>query len=165
MLSDDMFRTALAPIVAGLEAWADTLAGVAAVEHGQEGTFWRLALQPIAPAACPVEIIVHQRQTYDVGIGPESYEDLPLEDLGRLLPLLQAVAAGRVVTRSWTTLATGALGMVETIVEMDVAGRSDTWQRERVLLGPNSAGVRATGRARDRHYAPYDRAAATATAR
>lgn len=153
MLSDDAFRNELAGVIDALRAWKSRNADWAAIDEEETPAFWRLAVQPKEARACPLEIVLHRNQRYDAQIGEESYEGLPVERLDLFEPLVDAVAEGRVVTRTWATPATGAVHSVETIVHL---GRGTlTGQR---LVDPVASLVeRDACVARDRHWVPYRR--------
>ena len=151
MQPDDAFRSRLDALIAALRSWAGELAEVADCEETDAADYWRLAVAPHDASACPVELILHRRQRYDVSIGDETYEDLPLERFDLLLPMLQAIAEGRVVTRAWHAAATEALHSVETIV--DLPGGTLTGERE--VDGVARIVSRDRCIACDRHYAPF----------
>jgi len=139
-----------------LRQWAAGFADVAAVDIGETAGHWRLNLVPHEAAACPVEIVLYSNQRYDCAIGGEIYEDQPATDLAHMLPLLEAITQGRLVTRVWRSRATAAALAVATIVETNAGA----WQREHADTLFARIGVRDTATLHDRHYAPYRRAVA-----
>lgn len=151
MRASDAFRNELHAAIAALRAWAQGLADVADIAETEADDYWRLALRPHAATACPVELVVYADQRYDIAIGGEVWEDNTLGAASELLPLLAAISEGRVVTRTWETLATGAPFEVESIVE--------TGERPWRAARTNPALARIVSRedcvARTRHYAPY----------
>jgi hypothetical protein len=151
MLADDTFRPKLHAAIEALRSWSRSLADCASIEESEAADHWRLALTPHAAAACPVELILHADQRFDIAIGPETYEDQPVEDVTAFNALLGAITDGRVVNRAWSTPATGAHRETETLVDLG----DTTWQRSRIE--PRIAGVapRDACVARTRHFAPY----------
>lgn len=153
MLSDDTYRAKLQQTMASLKAWTGFVADVARVEEATVGSAWRIAIFPKAANACPVEIVLRQDQRFDISIGEETYEDQVIQSLDMFLPLLEAVADGRVVTRRTASAATGLLHSVATIVDL-----SDGSQYARVRANPATAGLSTDGtEAIDTHYLPYRR--------
>jgi len=151
MLSDDVFRVKIDATIAALKAWAGAHADCARSEEEAAGTYWRLAVVPFASGACPFEVILHQRQTCDLAIGPEIYEDRTSDEFDRLPAMAEAIAAGHVLTRTKSSATTGLMLAVET--ELRLAG-GDVWTADRWLV----SGVRPRGMLRDDHwYVPYRR--------
>lgn len=153
MLSDDTFRNELADVITALRAWKARNDDCAMIEEAETGDFWRLMVAPRMERACPLELILHRAQRYDALIGEETYEGLPVERLDIFAPLVEAVADGRVVTRTWATPATGALHSVETIVQLE----RGTLTGERMIDPVASLVGREACVARDRHWVPYRR--------
>ncbi|MEQ1712977.1 MAG: hypothetical protein ABL908_16460, partial [Hyphomicrobium sp.] len=152
MLSDDVYKTRLRETTAAIELWLSDLRPVAAIETARDEASWRVSVHPNVPDACPFELVLRADQQFDIAIGPETYEDLPVGSLDQMLPLLRAIADGGVITRYWTTAATGTLAKVETIV----GAAASAWRQERVIapLRRIDAGDLI---ARDCCYAPYAR--------
>ncbi len=123
MLPDDVFRTKLDRTIASLRQWSAALSDCARIEEQDAARYWRLAVRPLAVGACPIELILHHRQRCDLAIGNESYEDRSVEDFDLLLPLAEAITAGRVLTRHKTSANTGAALAIETHVKL--AGGQD----------------------------------------
>lgn len=160
MLSDDVFRAKRDLTIAQLRAWTGFVADVAHVETGEVGDAWRISMTPRTPAGCPVELSIRDDQKFDIRIAGETYEDRPIETLDAFLPLLEAIAEGRVVTRVMRSAMTGAVREVETIVRlangMVFQGRSGP--AGRIPLPPPLPGVTSgTEEVRDMHYLPYRR--------
>ncbi len=156
MRPDDAFRAELHDTIRTLRTWADGLSDVATVDVSEADRHWRLRLVPHAPAACPVEVILYSDQRYDIEIGPETYEGLAAEPLARYLPLLMAISEGRVLTRTWSTLATGAHHSTATRID----ATDGIWQHEHVQAAIARVADRAACGVRDRHFAPYRGSAA-----
>ncbi|MFM9939112.1 MAG: hypothetical protein ACKVP7_06415 [Hyphomicrobiaceae bacterium] len=153
MRADDVFRAELHDTIRALRAWAESLSDVATVDLSEADRHWRLRLVPHEAAACPVEVILYSDQRFDLAVGPETYEGLAALALSRFAPLLDAITQGRVVTRTWSTLATGAHLATATIVE----AADGPWQHERETAAIARAADRDACSVRDRHYAPYRR--------
>lgn len=151
MQPDDIFTARLATLIGDAAAWLTRQRDVAEVDETRAPLYWRLAAQPFLAGACPIEIVVYRRQGYDIALAGETYEDLATDDL-ELLPLvLQAIEHGRVLRRSWLTLATGSERSVETIVTYP--GGKLCWERR---VEPFSRLVEASQcHVHDRHYLPY----------
>jgi hypothetical protein len=153
MLADDIYRPKLQQTIAALEEWAKQIAPVARVERSDSEANWRMRVVPTAANACPCELILWRDQRFDIAIGEESYEDLAVPDLAIFLPLLQAVAAGNVITRRWISSATGLEHKVETIVRLP---DGTSWRAERTNpLAPQIDEIALE--CQDRHYVPYFR--------
>ena len=151
MQSDDAYRNELHALIRELRAWIEGFAEIVEYEATEAADYWRLAVMPRAATACPIELILHRNQRYDMTIGRETYEDRPIESLGLFQPLLQAIVEGHVITRTWTTLATGAHHSVETIVDLG----GEIWRAEHVNPDIATVAGRDQCAARDRHYAAY----------
>ncbi|HWV80705.1 MAG TPA: hypothetical protein VNZ50_04705 [Hyphomicrobiaceae bacterium] len=151
MLPDDVFRAKRDRTIAALQQWHRAIADCAHVEEEAAASFWRLAVTPLAAGACPFEVILHQRQTCDVAIGPESYENRTSDELDRLPVMAEAIAAGRVLTRSKASAMTGLVLAVETAIRL---AEDQVWKAERWIV----TGTRpATFVREDRWYLPYRR--------
>jgi hypothetical protein len=151
MLPNDVFRAKRDSTIAALQAWARALADCAHAEEEAAEAYWRLAVVPFARGACPFEVILHQRQTCDLAIGPEAYEDRTIDEFDRLPSLAEAISAGRVLTRTKSSATTGLVFAIET--EVRLAG-GDVWTANRSLVSD----IRPSGMLRDDHwYVPYRR--------
>jgi hypothetical protein len=155
MLSDDVYKTRFRATIASLESWLDSLGEVAAIEISNDEATWRVAVKPFAVEACPFELVLRIDQCFDLAVGAETFEDQPVQSLDLLQPLLNAVASGRVVTRTWSTAATGTTVRVETIVGMPDEAQ---WTRTRQMTRHNNVEPDNLIKI-DRHYTPYARGA------
>lgn len=159
MLSTDVYRARLQETIAGLRYWAPALRHAASLDEDDAmPRYWRLAARPMQRSACPFDLILHDNSRYDLMVGPETYEDLPVDDLSLFNPLLEAIGNGAVITREWRTLNTGQIRRVETIVL--IRGR-DAWQQARDEPVLAQVPLDSCQRS-DRHYTPYARAATPA---
>lgn len=153
MIADDVYRVRLQAAVKHLRAWAAEYSDCADVVDEDTPDYWRLSVAPHAPSACPVELVLHRDQRFDAQIGDEVYESRDVTGFEEFAPLLEAVASGRVVTRTWTTLGTGAVHSVETIVGAEPRPICDERANSVVAnVVPREACV-----AKDRHWLPYRR--------
>ena len=153
MRAHDVFRAELTEAISRLRAFVDTLSDCAGVDQAETSDYWRLALRPRSPLACPVELILYRQQLWDAQIGDEEYVDRRIERTDLFPPLVEAIVAGRVVTRTWRTPGTGLLHSVETIVTLP--DRTFTDERRNAPVAdvvPRAACVAA-----DRHWLPYRR--------
>lgn len=119
MYSPDTYRLKLQEVVASIKAWSGFVADVARVETHDEGHGWRLAMQPSTPGACPIEMLLDgNKLECDLKIGGETYEDLELPSLDVVLPLVEAVADGRVMTRVTRSAVTGMRIGSDTLIRL-----------------------------------------------
>jgi hypothetical protein len=151
MLSDDTYRTRLAAAVRDLEAWAAETAGDARIERFATPQGWRMVVAPDAPNACPFELLIRRDQRYDLAIAAETYEDQAIESLDFFRPLVEAIAAGRVIVRRRHSAATSTLLSIETLITF---ADGSLWRgvRESELGHPESESIVC-----DHHFVPYRR--------
>jgi hypothetical protein len=156
MLSDDVFKYRLQATVDLLGHWLSGFAEVATLERAHDNASWRISVRPHLAEACPFELVLRTDQRFDLGIGPETYEDEPVTSLGLFQPVLAAIIDGRVITRSWRTAATDTLARIETIVSD--AEHNVLWQRSRSVV-PADRLRQSDFVVYDHCYAPYVRGA------
>ena len=145
----DSYRLQLSQLVASIKAWSGFVADVAKVEMQEIGEGWRLAMLPTAPGACPLEVVLDGREPKcDLKVGREIYEDWPLPSLDIVLPLVEAVAEGRIVTRQMVSAATGLPLAVSTQIALANGTRIELPSGRPDISGPASL-------ARSIHYVPY----------
>ncbi len=118
MASDDTFRKQLQHVISALETWAKEMEPWAEIELGPVGDAWRISAVPHAETACPFEIILRPDRKFDMTVGGETYEDLPLDALTDIPQIVRAIANGRILVRRWTSRFTGLEYGVETIVDL-----------------------------------------------
>jgi hypothetical protein len=151
MQSPDTHRLALQHVVASVKAWTGFVADVARVETHDEGHGWRLMMQSLASGACPVEMLIDGSELkWHLKIGGETYEDLTMPSLDVVLPLVKAVADGRVVTRQIRSAATGLPIGTDTLIKL-----ADGTE---IVLPPSPAGAvpaHAALEMRNVHFLPY----------
>ncbi len=157
MGATDVFRTELQNAIAGIRYWVPSLRHVAELKEDDElPAYWRLAARPHLGSACPFDLILHESAAFDVTIGPETYDGLPVSDLALFGPLLAAIAEGKVITRTWSTVGTGQVRRVETIVQPNGC---EMWRQVRDEPAFAAVPLEACVR-HDRHYTPFTRAGA-----
>ena len=150
MQPDDVFRARRDRAIAALQQWQRAIADCAHIEEQAAANFWRLAVTPFAAGACSFEVILHQRQTCDLAIGPESYENRTSDELDRLPAMAEAIAAGRVLTRSKASAMTGLVLAVETEIRL---ADGQVWKAERWIV----MGTRPGALVREDHWYLPDR--------
>ncbi len=152
MTSTDNFRAQLHATIAALRYWAPQLRPGADIEDEKSASHWRFAARPHVASACPFELVLQPAPRFDIQVGDEAYEDVPLESFDLFLPLLTAISQGRLVQRTAVSRNTGAWRTIEMLVTM---ADGTIWRGERV----NEALVRALSPAQcvllERHFAPY----------
>ena len=153
MQPQDVFNRAYDTTTADIDAWLATLDGVAAIEREKTDQYWRVRLRPREASACPIELMLSRAQVFDCDIGDESVAGQRIVDLGLFLPLLEAVADGLVILRSWSSLATGSVIVREQIV---LLGPDQTWSVRRMVRA-GTAATEATAVADDHVYVGYAR--------
>lgn len=156
MLPDDTFRARLRTVIGQIKASLARHANVVRTDETETGTYWRISVEPAAANACPFELIVHfEQQSFDIVIGPESYERCPTEDPALLPAMVEAIVNGDVITRRWRSANTGAPHSVDTIVPLP---DGTDWQRSRLDGAVARAIPSANLISEDHRYAPYARA-------
>lgn len=153
MIADDVYRSRLQATIASLRYWVPTIADQAHVEQVDGHQAWKLSVRPNDHPACPFELVLRTDQHYDIAVAGETFEDLPVQSLDAFLPLVEAIAAGRVVQRRTESVMTGAPLSVETRVMLK---DGSIWSQRRDL--PAHARIAAAETAvHDRHFIPYRR--------
>ncbi|MEQ1712669.1 MAG: hypothetical protein ABL908_14885, partial [Hyphomicrobium sp.] len=115
--------------------------------------FWKMSVTPAVSAACPFELMLRADQHFDIVVAGELFEDQSVASLELFLPLVDAIAAGRVIQRHTESVATGASLAVETRVSL---ADGSLWSRTRGLPGGELINA-ADAAIRDRHFRPYRR--------
>lgn len=155
MPADDTHRLKLQQVIASLKAWTGFVADVAKVEVSEVGQAWRIALQPKVAHACPLEIVLEgSSNRCDLRVASETYEDWPLPSLDMVLPLIEAVVEGRVVTRRTTSAATALPLSVTTLIKLADGRVLETSTDKNDAREATAAAVQIS----DTHYLPYRRA-------
>jgi hypothetical protein len=152
MQSLDTHRLKLQQLAASLKAWSGFVADVARVEAHDVGRGWRLSLQPEAAGACPLELVLDgEEASCDLRVGSQVVEGWRLPSLDIVLPMVEAVAEGRVVTHRTFSAVTGLpIGVVTEVTLAD--GRKIELPARDAATEQNEASAVET---RDRHYVPY----------
>lgn len=151
MLPDDVFRARRDRTIAALQQWQRAIDDCAHIEEEAAATFWRLAVTPFAAGTCPFEVILHQRQTCDLAIGPESYENRTSDEFELLPVMAEAIVAGRVLTRTKVSAMTGLVLAIETEIRL---ADGQIWKAERWLVSGIAPGALVR---KDEWYLPYRR--------
>lgn len=154
MLTENTSRSRLHATVESLRYWVPTIADVARVRETETDDTWTLSIEPIITGACPVSLCLRDDTHFDITIDGESYEHRTVQSLDLMLPLLEAITAGRVVKREWISRATGACRAVESIVSLP----DGTQWRDGRTVGAVSDAVPRDGTERHDHvFLPYRR--------
>ena len=154
MVADDVYRSRLQATIAALRYWVPTIADAARIEQTEGHDFWKMSVTPAVTAACPFELMLRADQHFDIVIAGEMYEDQSVASLELFLPLVDAIAAGRVIQRRTEAWRRAPALAVETRVSLAdgstvVAGRG---------VCPEANSIAADDAAiRDRHFLPYRR--------
>ena len=156
MLPDDTYRTRYQATIRTLEQWLATQQDVADVEVARAHGSWRARVAPHAANACPFELALRTDQHYDLSVGSETYEDQPIDSLSLFPDLVEAIAAGRVISRRVASAATGSVQAIETIV---TPGDGVEWSGRRTFNGAAAVAAATDAVVHDRHYVAYSRAA------
>jgi hypothetical protein len=151
MLSDEAYRSRLRAKIASIRYWAPQINDVAKIEESETPEYWKLAVVPRVPGACPFEVILRADRHYGVVIDSETYEDLPITSFNDFLPLVEAIAEGRVVQSRWISAATGRPEAVQTTVSLE-PGRDWCNGTDLDRVAASEGHVR-----HDHHFLPYRR--------
>jgi len=151
MLSDDVFRSRLLATIESLRYFVPSIADVARCEEQSDTGFWKLTMSPQTAGACPVELILHSSQRYDIMVGNEVYEDREIVSLEHFVPLLEAISEGHVKERTYYSIATGALVSRTTFVRYQFGVWQDGSFLSDVPVDDNALSWE------DRHFLPYRR--------
>ena len=154
MPADTDSRSKLHATVESLRYWVPTIADVARARESDTDDAWTLAIEPAVAGACPVELRLCDGHRFDLAIAGEVYAGRTADSLELMLPLLEAITAGRVVQRLWISRATGACRAVESIVTL---ADGSSWRDGRTTDGLADAVPRDETERHDRHFLPYRR--------
>jgi hypothetical protein len=154
MQPQDQFARAFGEMTARLAARIETWRDVADVEIEGSSDYWRVAMTPKAAGACSLEVVVTpSAQTFDLQIGPDTFEHLPLTRIDDIEDIVRAVAEGRASRRTGLSAAGGLLLWAETVLRRG----ADLWWRQRRVT-PAGAGLqRANVVEREQVWLPYRR--------
>lgn len=146
MTPDDAYRQTLQGTIEGLRYWVPSIADVAYVAEGSGADFWHIDVTPNTSGGCAFELLLRHDQLYSAVVAGETYEDLPVEDLGIFLPMAEAIVEGRVIERRWFSRQTGVLCAKEMRILLPYG---TIWQEG----GPPPPGCER----HDHHFLPYRR--------
>lgn len=154
MISDDVFRSRLETTIASLRYWVPQIADAARIEESQGAGFWKIKVTPKTGGACPFELMLRTSQVYDIAVGRETHEDLPIESMDLFLPLVEAITEGRVIERRLISMATGQVAETVTIVDL---GRGKEWRASRRSKAFKDLVSLGASLHSDHHFLPYHR--------
>lgn len=118
MLSDDVYRDRLEKTLVELESWANETRASADIAIIASDKYWRMAVLPFLPSACPFELLIKADQTFDLVLNGEVYESREVERFDLFPKLAAAIAAGHVERIETRNSQTGILIDVATRVEL-----------------------------------------------
>lgn len=147
MRSDDAYRTLIDDVARQLNGWAEAFKARARIAIDPAADQLRVLSIPAAREACAFELSLRPDQHFDIAIGPETYEDLPVSSVSLFRDLAVAISTGDVVTREILSAVTGRRLSVETRVSI---GRDLVWSRSRLLAPSLPEQISYI----DRHYLP-----------
>ncbi len=153
MSADTPSRSRLHATVESLRYWVPTIADVARTRENETETAWTLSIVPTVAGACPVSLTLRDDHHFDICIAGESYDGRGASSLDLMLPLLEAITAGRVLQRHWISRSTGACRDVESIVRL---ADGSEWRDGHASNFAEAVPLDGTER-RDRHFLPYRR--------
>jgi hypothetical protein len=149
MRRDDAFLTRLQVTITTLRYWAPSIAHAAAVEETETDASWGMRISPAVKEACPFELILRADQMHDLAVAGQEYPDRPTESLDLFVPLCEAIAAGAVLQRRWSSPLTGLSRAVETLIMLE-DGR--VWRG-----APSDLVAGGDWQSSDRYFLPYRR--------
>lgn len=153
MIAEDVFRSRLQATIASLRYWVPAIADAARIEQTEGHDFWKLSVSPTVAAACPFELMLRTDQFFDLAIAAETFEDQPVSSLDFFLPLVEAIATGRVIQRKTVSAATAVPLSLETRITF---ADGTVWSKLRALPGGGLIDADET-LVFDRHFVPYHR--------
>lgn len=154
MLSDDAYTSQLQSTIESLRYWIPSVADAVRVEELEGAGFWKIFVNPKTPGGCSFELIFRADRHFDMVIAGETYEDLELNSFDYFLPLVEAIAEGRVIQRRRVSQVTGRTYEIETIVTMK-DGR--IWSRKQRVAGSPELSESEHLELKDRHFLAYRR--------
>lgn len=154
MQPQDVYNRGYDATITALNRWIATLSDVAAIECEQTAGYWRVRICPFERNACAAELMVSRQQTFDLEVANEGMLGEQVADFSLFQPLLEAIARGNAVCRTWSAMATGSDLMREVIVKM-ADGRE--WSMSRIVTA-GTAATELSAVANDRVFVAYRRA-------
>lgn len=154
MLSDDVYRERLEKTLVELETWANSMRGSADVTINASERYWRMAVTPWLPSACPFELLIKSDQTFDLVLKGEIYEGKPVERFDLFLQLAKAIASGHVERIEIRNSETGVLIDVATRIELAPGW---DWIGSRKVLKHSARLLEANEERQTRRFLSYDR--------
>jgi hypothetical protein len=149
MLPDDLFRDRLEQTLIDIEKHAAVIDKAAKIDVVAQPSYWRLAVRPFIPLACPFELMIKEDQTFSLELDGERYENLKIERFELFPALVRAIEKGDAERINTYSTVTDALVAVAMRVLLEPGW---DWYGERRLMPESAAEQRATHR-----YLPYNR--------
>lgn len=149
MLPDDVFRDRLEQTLVEIETHVANTREWAVVEVAASPRYWRMAVLPFFPGACPFELMIKADQKFSLKLAEHAFEDRRLESFDLFPNLIRAVEAGHVEKISKFNAMTEKL--VAVAMRVDLSPDSH-WSGEHRLLPPVPSEEWRTHR-----YLPYCR--------
>lgn len=134
---DDVYRRRLGETIKALETWAAAERDVANVALATTSAYWKLTVEPIIAGGCPFELMLRGDQRFNASIGPEAYEDRPVESFELFPRMVRAIASGKVERIEVRNALTGAIHSIEMLIRLDDGG---SWIGQRHLAATPNAG-------------------------
>ena len=128
MLPDDVYRDRLEQTLVEIEKCVAKMQNCAAIDLAVTPYYWRAAVLPVFPDACPFDLIIRADQKFSLKLDDEAFEDLPVEHFELFPHLVRAIEAGHVDRISKLDVTTDGLVAIEMRVEL---GPGWEWHRER----------------------------------
>jgi hypothetical protein len=113
LFPDDIYRSRLAETIEALERWAVASRDVASVAIAATPAYWKLAVDPSAPGACPFELVLRADQRFNTIIDREVYEDKPIDKFEFFPMMARAISNGSVERIETLNALTGMLDVIE----------------------------------------------------
>jgi len=154
MLPDDVFREKLEKALVELEAWAEDTRDSAEIAIAASGSYWRMAVVPVLPLACPFELLIKADQTFDISLDGEVHENKPIERLDLFLSMARAIADGRAERITTRNALTGVL--LEITMRLELADGLD-WIGTRQVPHRTQQQLEAAEVRRSHRYLAYRR--------
>jgi hypothetical protein len=115
-MAADADRTRLHATIAALRYWVPTIADCAQVREARTSGAWTLDVTPNVPGAAAFGLTLRDDGFYDLTIAGVKYAHMKVDALDLFPRLLDAIAAGSVFHRRWTSAATGTWRGSETLI-------------------------------------------------
>ncbi len=153
MQPDDADRTRLQATIAALRYWVPSITDTARATETVHQDAWTLDVVPNAPGAAGFRLTIREAGSYDLTVGGEHYADRAITSNDVLPRIAEAIAAGNVFHRHWSSANTGTWRGTETLI---VCADGTTWH---AIKGrhPQDASAADDWVAEPRTFLPYHR--------